>query len=101
MVRDCPSICQNTVDFGACMAGCQSDEPCSKLCSPDEWDRDTCVSECRVKGATTEMSSVNKKKRTRADIPWSYKIKHHLYFIPLAAAIVFGFAAWKASKITH
>ena len=51
--------------------------------------------------SVTTASRMRPEKRTRADIPWSYKVKHHVYFIPLAAAIVFGYAAWKMSKSTH
>ena len=34
--------------------------------------------------------------RTRGDIPWDVKVKHHGYLVPLALAALFAFFALKS-----
>lgn len=36
--------------------------------------------------------------RTRGDIPWDVKVRHHLYFVPLAAGILLAWAAAKSNS---
>lgn len=36
--------------------------------------------------------------RTRGDIPWDVKVKHHLYFVPLAVGLLLAWAAAKSNN---
>jgi hypothetical protein len=36
--------------------------------------------------------------RTRGDIPWDVKVKHHLYFVPLAVGLLLAWAAVKSNN---
>ncbi len=95
MSRDCPSICQNASNFGDCMGACQGGAPCSNICRANEWDRETCLSDCRRGSLSAAMRNSKKVRRTRADIPMGVKVTHHAYFIPLAIGIVLAIVAYK------
>jgi hypothetical protein len=94
MPRDCPSVCQNAVNFGECMSGCQRGASCSALCTK-EWDSETCANECnisvsvkRARAKTINVGSISVKDR-------------HAYMVPLVAAIVLGVVAWQMRNRFH
>jgi hypothetical protein len=91
MARDCPSMCQDMVDFGNCMSGCEAGAPCVELCA-QEWDPSACLSDCEISKIARSRVAMTIDKN---------KVKRHMYLVPAVSAVVLIGAVFMLARYKH